>query len=261
MFQGRRELQTVPSEAVRSLSVQKLLKCGACDVHFCSRSCQREVWREHKAECGVGESLDSERAKLLELRKGFDAPEKRQNCSDGELRRVFDAFESFVERWTRIKGLGRPHLGLGHYIVQEAVLFAIPMGSLLLYRLSKSERSALYGRLMKLVHLQLRQVRLVVPRFHIAHWTALRHVHGLLLSGFEDDRLASALRQELLRCRDVAQVFDPAAAEALEVGGGADLYAQLALDPTALKDPKLFMTKHTFDTKKKVKKGCNAIRE
>lgn len=252
VFQGRRELQRLPSEAVRGLSAKELLKCSGCkEIHFCSRSCQREAWREHKAECTESvatESLEAERVKLRALRKRFEAPKARQNCSEGELRRVFDAFESFVERWTRIKGLGRPHLGLGHSMVQEAVMFAIPMGVLLLWRLSGEKRAGLraelFGRLMKLVHLQLRQVRLVVPRFHIAHWTALRQVHGLLLSGGEEDRLASALRQELLRCSDVAKVFDSAAAEALEVKGGADLYAQLALDPTALKDWKTLIIRY-----------------
>jgi hypothetical protein len=34
---------------------QKFQKCGRCQaVRYCSRACQREAWKEHKAVCGKG---------------------------------------------------------------------------------------------------------------------------------------------------------------------------------------------------------------
>ena len=256
VYQGQRLCRTVPRDAVRPFDcknkeLRELLKCGACkDVHFCSRSCQREGWKEHKRFCSSSGSWQSDRVKLEAIRKKYETPQNRQLASESELASAFESFEFFIEKWTQV---GRnTRLGSGHQAIQEAVLFAIPIGSLLLWKIAGRDPEAvqdIYLRLLKLVHMNLRNVRLLVPRFHIAHWTALYYVNGLLLAkelvadGNESsNRLVKALSADFERCLDIADVFDPNVAKSFRYGqsmGAEDtqssqLFQQIAQDPSKL---------------------------
>ncbi|CAE8638384.1 unnamed protein product, partial [Polarella glacialis] len=148
-----------------------------------------------------------------------------------------------------------PHLAFGHQAVQDAILLSLPLGTLALWRGvadgDKGANSELFERVAKLAELHLRQVRLLVPRFHIAHWTALHHVRGILASqslagaaggGATAKRLTEDIRKNI----DVAQVYDSAAAaelqEALSQGPeqadalaeGSRMFQMMAQDPAKL---------------------------
>ena len=264
IVRGQQLRKTVPQEAVRRFGNQKsesekdLMVCGACkSVYFCSRSCQREGWKAHKPFCFAAKSQGSssgwqlDRDQLEGIRKKYEVPHNRQAASELELTSAFQSFEFFIEKWTQV---GRsPHLGSGHQAVQEAILFAIPIGSLLLWKVASREQQAadIYARLLKLVHMNLRNVRLLVPRFHIAHWTALYYVNGLLLAkelvqGLDSSqsRLVKALSADFERCLDIADVFDPNVAGSFRLSvqsdtgaqgsQGSQLFQEISQDPSKL---------------------------
>ena len=263
IYRGQQLHKTVPREAVRRFGNQKsesekdLMVCGACkSMYFCSRSCQREGWKAHKRFCFAAKSQGTlsgwqlDRDQLEGIRKKYEAPHNRQAASELELTSAFQSFEFFIEKWTQV---GRsPHLGSGHQAVQEAILFAIPIGSLLLWKVASREQQAadIYGRLLKLVHMNLRNVRLLVPRFHIAHWTALYYVNGLLLAkelvqGLDSSqsRMVKALSADFERCLDIADVFDPNVADSFRLsvqseagaqGQGSHLFQEMSQDPSKL---------------------------
>ena len=271
LHQGLRLCRTVPRDTVRRFDGdgKDLLKCGACkSVHFCSRSCQREGWKEHKRFCSTSGTWQSDRAKLEHIRKKYELPSFRQSASESELSAAFEHFEFFIEKWTQI---GRNvHLGSGHQAIQEAILFAIPIGSLLLWKVASRDSRVdprvgqvgddigkIYLRLLKLAHMNLRNVRLLVPRFHIAHWTALYFVNGILLAKElvqpdaleSQNRLVKAMSSDFERCLDIADVFDPNVAKSFRYGQsmqsvqgestegsqlGSELFQQMARDPSKL---------------------------
>lgn len=279
LHQGLRLCRSVPRDTVRRFNGdgKDLLKCGACkSVHFCSRSCQREGWKEHKRFCSTSGTWQSDRAKLEHIRKKYELPSFRQSASEFELSSAFEDFQFFIEKWTQI---GRNvHLGSGHQAIQEAILFAIPIGSLLLWKVASRDSrdrvdsravgqvgeigdiGKIYLRLLKLAHMNLRNVRLLVPRFHIAHWTALYFVNGILLAKElvqpdaleSQNRLVKAMSSDFERCLDIADVFDPNAAKSFRYGQsmqsvqgestegthgsqlGSQLFQQMARDPSKL---------------------------
>ena len=279
LHQGLRLCRSVPRDTVRRFNGdgKDLLKCGACkSVHFCSRSCQREGWKEHKRFCSTSGTWQSDRAKLEHIRKKYELPSFRQSASEFELSSAFEDFQFFIEKWTQI---GRNvHLGSGHQAIQEAILFAIPIGSLLLWKVASRDSrdrvdsravgqvgeigdiGKIYLRLLKLAHMNLRNVRLLVPRFHIAHWTALYFVNGILLAKElvqpdaleSQNRLVKAMSSDFERCLDIADVFDPNVAKSFRYGQsmqsvqgestegthgsqlGSQLFQQMARDPSKL---------------------------
>lgn len=270
LHQGLRVCRSVPRDAVRRFDGdgKDLLKCGACkSVHFCSRSCQREGWKEHKRFCSTTSgSWQSDRAKLENIRKKYEVPYNRQSASESELASAFKNFEFYIEKWTQV---GRSsHLGSGHQAIQEAILLAIPIGSLLLWKVASRDQAIgdvgdvgdIYLRLLKLAHMNLRNVRLLVPRFHIAHWTALYFVNGILLAKElvqpdaleSQNRLVKAMSSDFERCLDIADVFDPNVAKSFRYGQsmqsvkgestegtqgsqlGSQLFQQMARDPSKL---------------------------
>lgn len=34
-------------------------KCGSCDVYFCSKTCQKRAWPQHKLVCGENRDVQS----------------------------------------------------------------------------------------------------------------------------------------------------------------------------------------------------------
>ena len=199
-----------------------LQKCSGCKVvYFCSRSCQRQGWQAHRSFCGTSAGLNSwvsERATLQELRGHFEDPAARQSASAEELLSAFRRFQHFIDKWTQAGRL--PHLVPGHYAIQESLLVAIPIGSLLLWKsasLASDVKVEIYQRLVKMVSMHVRHVQLLVPRFHIAHWTALHYVLGILLAkdlvGTSHNTSTASLASLFESNLDVAKVFDAHAAE------------------------------------------------
>jgi len=107
-------------------------------------------------------------------------------------------------------------------------------------------------KISHLARLHLQHVRLLVPRFHIAHWTALHSIHGILLAvgllgtdGAKHPGISS-LSAEFAGCLDVAQVYDPEAASTFQatvdasstnvdpMAEGSKLFQQMAQDPSKL---------------------------
>ena len=51
---GRNKYSCVTCGAITGKNTEKLLKCGRCKVvSYCSKECQREDWKDHKAFCNL----------------------------------------------------------------------------------------------------------------------------------------------------------------------------------------------------------------
>jgi len=192
-----------------------------------------------------------ERAGLHQLRAQFDNPEARQLASAQELLSAFRKFQHFIDKWMQAGRL--PHLAPGHYAIQEALLIAIPIGSLLLWKsaaMSSEVKSEIFERLVKMVSMHVQHVQMLVPRFHIAYWTALHYVLGLLLLRDFIDVLQNSSAVSLAplttlfeNCLDVAEVFDADAAESyksmmshrqVQSASGSRAFQNITADPSKL---------------------------
>lgn len=240
----------------------ELLRCGRCQrVYFCSRACQQVGWKAHREFCSdVASSWEEEYGTLRATRRLLlDNPVVRQQASLEELTAAFESTERFVHKWTQP---GRCHrLAAGHYAVQDAVQFALVAAVLMLWQQLSAAvaivaRGAHWVRAAKLSLLQLRHVRALVPRFHIAHWGALRHTQGLrslwdLQAAGErtpaEKQVAARLSAELERHADVVLLYDPDGAakhlgssqDAMNGTGpslaeGARLLQEMVADPAKL---------------------------
>lgn len=231
-----------------------LQRCGRCkSVSFCSRECQRAGWKEHKPFCceEAGPSWEAEHATLALGRRRFDDPSARQDAPTGDLLRVFADAERFVQKWTQLGRSRRP--APGHRAVQQMLAFAIPMGTLALWRSWTDEGAldaGLWARVAVLAKLHLHHIRALVPRFHIAHWTALHHVWGLL--SFRDlaqmnpamAKRSADLAAEFEGQLDVARVYMPEVAvnfrkntrPSPDMDNSAQLFQMLAQDPLKLQE-------------------------
>ena len=261
VFRGQEHQSKHELDSVRSLSIVKELhRCSGCKlVHFCSRACQRQGWQAHRRFCaGAGglakgqipvDSWITERQALQEIRGRLENPRARQTASAEELLTAFRRFQHFIDKWTQTGRL--PHLVPGHYAVQEALLIAIPIGSLLLWKsatMASDVRKEVYERLVKMVSLHCQHVQMLVPRFHIAHWTALHYVLGILLARefveVPHTPLAASLVTLFESCLDVAEAFDAEAAESYKSLGqhqqgrstteGSRVFQSIASDPAKL---------------------------
>ena len=263
LLHGREHEGELLLDNVRSLSaVKDLHRCSGCKlVYFCSRSCQRQGWHAHRRFCTGSaqpkagqfseESWMPERAALHELRAKFDNPEARQLASTQDLLSAFRRFQHFIDKWMQAGRL--PHLAPGHYAIQEALLVAIPIGSLLLWKsaaMPPEVKSEIFERLVKMVSMHVQHVQMLVPRFHIAYWTALHYVLGLLLLGDFIDALQNCSAVSLVplttlfeSCLDVAEIFDADAAESYksmmshrqaQSASGSRAFQNLTADPSKL---------------------------
>ncbi|OLP97963.1 hypothetical protein AK812_SmicGene19657 [Symbiodinium microadriaticum] len=160
-------------------------------------------------------------------------------------------FQHFIDKWMQAGRL--PHLAPGHYAIQEALLVAIPIGSLLLWKsaaMPPEVKSEIFERLVKMVSMHVQHVQMLVPRFHIAYWTALHYVLGLLLLGDFIDALQNCSAVSLVplttlfeSCLDVAEIFDADAAESYksmmshrqaQSASGSRAFQNLTADPSKL---------------------------
>mmetsp|Transcript_79339 Transcript_79339/g.220719 ORF Transcript_79339/g.220719 Transcript_79339/m.220719 type:complete len:603 (-) Transcript_79339:40-1848(-) len=235
-----------------------LQKCGRCrSVYFCSRECQRAGWKDHRRFCSedTASSWEQDYAVVLHMQQPFDDPAARQARPVEAVIAAFEAADHFVRKWTQPGRSSRP--APGHEAVQGLLLRSIPLGTLALWRLW-SNKSVLDGglwiRVAALAQLHLQHVRAMVPKFHIAHWTALHHLRGLLsirdLQTQVDPvvaRTAASLAAIFERQLDVARVFDPEAAANFKRGGTGQgpapdladtsrLFQLMASDPKKLKE-------------------------
>lgn len=210
-----------PQGGAASASLQQCSRCSS--TFYCSRVCQRADWRGHREHCQPGQrGWEDELGHLALSRARLDQRTGQHSATREEAVQAFERAERFVRHWTQ---QGRsPRLAAWHYAVQEAALLAVTAGTFALgHGLAGTHASSadLWLRTAQMAWLHQHCVLALVPRFHIAHWTILFRIHGLLslrkLWGGTDVASARVLRgldEEFRKHLDVARVFDPALAAA-----------------------------------------------
>eukprot|EP00746_Dinoflagellata_sp_MGD_P148551 gnl/MRDRNA2_/MRDRNA2_80742_c0_seq1.p1 gnl/MRDRNA2_/MRDRNA2_80742_c0~~gnl/MRDRNA2_/MRDRNA2_80742_c0_seq1.p1 ORF type:complete len:480 (+),score=56.12 gnl/MRDRNA2_/MRDRNA2_80742_c0_seq1:81-1520(+) len=185
LYQGTEKQLWLKSENLWPLNKgtgQNLMKCSRCKaVWFCSRECQRAAWKEHQRFCEPeSKGFEQEYQELILHKQRFDSRAERQDAPLQDVLKLFNMGEMFIRKWIQPGRAHRP--ALGHRMVQSAAECAITAGTLALWRqlTDGTLDGNVWARVAAVAQQHASYVRSVVPRFHIAHWTALYHFRGLL---------------------------------------------------------------------------------